>query len=223
MGIQCFAPSGHAFALTVHQGIERIEENGLYRLLFVLIDEVLKHRHHEAFGLSRAGSGGDHDCFPFFSEHCFFIFSEHCFPTLGLMFVGATIFGKTLFGIDFVATERFYKFRFEHAELGSVFGEGVFATFPRENGLKNGLGQQRLFIFEQMAQVILFFAEAAYPEVDHRVDELFAGFGVKIEVIHRRWEKGEEMSRVRWGESAQSIGQCLLVVSFVAAMQRVCR
>ena len=50
-----------------------------------------------------------------------------------------------------------------------------------------------------MAQVILFFAEAAYPEVDHRVDELFAGFGVKIEVIHRRWEKGEEMSRVRWG------------------------
>ena len=196
MGIQCFAPSGHAFALTVHQGIERIEENGLYRILFVLIDEVLKHRHHEAFGLSRAGSGGDHDGFPFFSEHCF--------PTLGLMFVGATIFGKTLFGIDFVATERFYKFRFEHAELGSVLGEGVFATFPRENGLKNGLGQQRLFIFEQMAQVFLFFVVAAYPEVDHRVDESFAGIGVKFEVIHRRWEKSEEMSRVRWVSSRKA-------------------
>ena len=139
------------------------------------------------------------------------------------MFVRVTIFGKTLFGIDFVATECFHKFRFEHAELGSVFSEGVFATFPRENGLKNGLGQQRLFIFEQSVQVFLFFVVAAYPEVDHRVDESVADIGVKIGVIHRRWEKSGGMSRVRWGESAQSIGQCPLVASFVAAMQRVCR
>ena len=212
MGIQCFAPSGHAFALTVHQGIERIEENGLYRLLFVLIDEVLKYRYHEAFGLSRAGSGGDHDSF-------LFSFSEHCFPTLGLMFVRATIFGKTLFGIDFVATERFYKFRFEHAERGSVFSEGVFATFPRENGLKNGLGQQRLFIFEQMAQVVLFFVVAAYPEVDHRVDESIADIGVKIEVIHRRWEKSGGMSRVRWG----SLRKALDNASWWLLLWRLCR
>ena len=135
------------------------------------------------------------------------------------MFVGATIFGKTLFGIDFVATERFYKFWFEHAERGSVLGEGVFATFPRENGLKNGLGQQRLFIFEQSVQVFLFFVVAAYPEVDHRVDESVADIGVKIGVIHRRWEKREEMSRVRWG----SLRKALDNASWWLLLWRLCR